>query len=221
MLANSVKRSAVVLMYAFAIFASSAAKADLVKFDVTWRDADGGSAAATATFTMWTNFIPAYNPAANPNTPFHFITMDEVQSLVVTVTGAGAGNGTFGKSDFTAMDFSFSGVLTSFNGQLLGQGFTPGTGPFGGEQSDFNLFTNTPGTIGGPAVAPAGNELFEMATNGNSLYEPLGVAYPEQHELIVDSMIATTLVHPVPEPETYAMLLAGLGFAGFMARRKR
>ena len=25
---------------------------------------------------------------------------------------------------------------------------------------------------------------------------------------------------PVPEPETYAMLLAGLGLVGFMARRK-
>jgi phage terminase large subunit-like protein len=26
---------------------------------------------------------------------------------------------------------------------------------------------------------------------------------------------------PIPEPETYAMLLAGLGLLGFMARRKR
>jgi hypothetical protein len=220
MFANSIKRSAAVFMYAVAIFASSGAKADLVKFDVAWGDADGGSAAASATFTMWTNHIPAYNPAANPDTPFHFITMDEVQSLVVTVTGAGAGNGTFGKSDFTAMDFSFTGVLTSYNGELLGQGFTPGTGAFGGEQSDFNLFTDKEGTVGGPAVAPSGNALSEMLTNGDGVLVP-GVAPPEQHELIVDSIIATTLVHVVPEPDTYAMLLAGLGLAGFMARRKR
>lgn len=29
------------------------------------------------------------------------------------------------------------------------------------------------------------------------------------------------LLFPVPEPEAYAMLLAGLGLMGFMARRKQ
>lgn len=33
--------------------------------------------------------------------------------------------------------------------------------------------------------------------------------------------IALTGVSPVPEPETYALLLAGLGLVGFIARRKR
>jgi hypothetical protein len=28
-------------------------------------------------------------------------------------------------------------------------------------------------------------------------------------------------VTPVPEPETYALLLAGLGVVGFMARRRK
>ncbi|MDP1573390.1 MAG: FxDxF family PEP-CTERM protein [Coxiellaceae bacterium] len=31
----------------------------------------------------------------------------------------------------------------------------------------------------------------------------------------------TNLVSAVPEPETYAMLLAGLGLLGFMARRRK
>jgi len=34
------------------------------------------------------------------------------------------------------------------------------------------------------------------------------------------SSIASVTVTPVPEPETYAMLLAGLGLVGFAARRK-
>jgi len=32
--------------------------------------------------------------------------------------------------------------------------------------------------------------------------------------------VGTWLVSPIPEPETYAMLLAGLGLLGFMARRR-
>jgi hypothetical protein len=32
---------------------------------------------------------------------------------------------------------------------------------------------------------------------------------------------ATVVAAPVPEPETYAMLLAGLGVVGFLARRRR
>ncbi|MDR3322817.1 MAG: FxDxF family PEP-CTERM protein [Zoogloeaceae bacterium] len=34
-------------------------------------------------------------------------------------------------------------------------------------------------------------------------------------------MIASNNVPTVPEPETYAMLLAGLGFLGVVARRRR
>jgi hypothetical protein len=33
--------------------------------------------------------------------------------------------------------------------------------------------------------------------------------------------IITNNVTPVPEPETYAMMLAGLGMLGFMARRRK
>jgi hypothetical protein len=35
------------------------------------------------------------------------------------------------------------------------------------------------------------------------------------------ALLDNVSVSAVPEPETYAMLLAGLGFVGFMARRKR
>lgn len=33
--------------------------------------------------------------------------------------------------------------------------------------------------------------------------------------------VASKVISPVPEPETYAMLLAGLGLIGFVARRKK
>jgi hypothetical protein len=39
--------------------------------------------------------------------------------------------------------------------------------------------------------------------------------------VILDARIATVTIAPVPEPEIYAMLLAGLGRTSFMARRKK
>ncbi|HHS99627.1 MAG TPA: PEP-CTERM sorting domain-containing protein [Thiomicrospira sp.] len=33
--------------------------------------------------------------------------------------------------------------------------------------------------------------------------------------------ISTLSVSPVPEPSTYALMLAGLGLVGFMARRRK
>jgi hypothetical protein len=35
------------------------------------------------------------------------------------------------------------------------------------------------------------------------------------------SGVLTVMAAPVPEPETYAMMLAGLGLLGGMARRKK
>lgn len=38
---------------------------------------------------------------------------------------------------------------------------------------------------------------------------------------LVDDITLNSPVAPVPEPETYAMMLAGLGMVGFLARRRR
>jgi len=39
--------------------------------------------------------------------------------------------------------------------------------------------------------------------------------------LVADGDIASLPVSHAPEPETYAMLLAGLGLLGFVARRRK
>ena len=45
-----------------------------------------------------------------------------------------------------------------------------------------------------------------------------------KHYLAIANEVSNTTtlysMAPVPEPETYAMLLAGLGLVGFMARRR-
>jgi hypothetical protein len=48
---------------------------------------------------------------------------------------------------------------------------------------------------------------------GATLYEATGINNHGQ--------VAANGVSPIPEPETYAMLLAGLGLLGFMARRPK
>jgi hypothetical protein len=39
-------------------------------------------------------------------------------------------------------------------------------------------------------------------------------------QFVMDNLAINEVVSPVPEPETYAMLLVGLGLIGFMARRR-
>jgi hypothetical protein len=46
-----------------------------------------------------------------------------------------------------------------------------------------------------------------------------GWAIPQSMALSLDNFSATA--QPVPEAETYAMMLAGLGLVGFMARRRK
>lgn len=61
-----------------------------------------------------------------------------------------------------------------------------------------------------------GEDICELGVNGLHIYRPgasevrLGASYAEQ-----------TAVSGVPEPETYAMMLAGLGLVGWAARRRK
>ena len=71
------------------------------------------------------------------------------------------------------------------------------------------------------SVVAAANDMLHSAHNANSgstqysfnLYTNI-----DKQDYLVATMSSVT---PVPEPETYAMLLAGLGLIGFTARRRR
>ena len=65
----------------------------------------------------------------------------------------------------------------------------------------------------GTARTTADNWLHALGTGGSGLYSLTALVGPNNQ----DQMMAT----PVPEPETYMMLLAGLGLMGFVARRRQ
>jgi hypothetical protein len=112
--------------------------------------------------------------------------------------------------------------------------------------SDWIRFTDAAGTISGAATGAGPRMLFysdfevgevnaeladrgfptnigtgnfvarlEVGVEGNNGFNYLpGAPYPQNNQYIGIS-------DAIPEPETYAMLLAGLGLMGFVARRRR
>ncbi len=56
--------------------------------------------------------------------------------------------------------------------------------------------------------------------NGTSVGDMSNASFSDGTD-VVGNMRIITNVTPVPEPETYAMMLAGLGMLGFMARRRK
>jgi len=80
----------------------------------------------------------------------------------------------------------------------------------------------TAGFIGGYPSKTLGlglTQTFQIGAGAHTIwitgftYAPGGSAYYGD--------LTLTAATPVPEPETYAMMLAGLGAAAFMARRRR
>lgn len=53
--------------------------------------------------------------------------------------------------------------------------------------------------------------------HSSQAYGWLNYSSPDSLEFLIDSVVTI----PIPEPETYAMLLAGLGLIGFSVRRRK
>jgi hypothetical protein len=181
------------------------AHAGLVTFDIKWANKYGVTA-AFAELTLDSSLIKTSEFAPDP------IDITQINSLNLTVNGAAVGNGVFTKKDFEGISFYTAGAM-NFKKELIGQSLTVGSGPYAeevifgdqqGESGAFDLFAleyTTPSTV----------QPFGMATDRTA---------PMSDLLMVSSILARDSVSAVPEPETYAMLLAGRGLLAWRARRK-
>jgi PEP-CTERM motif len=71
----------------------------------------------------------------------------------------------------------------------------------------------------GSDSTPADGFSFGSLAAGNYALNVLGFATGSQGGFYAGGLIAQTA--PIPEPETWALMLAGLGLVGFIARRRR
>jgi hypothetical protein len=107
----------------------------------------------------------------------------EILDLSVTVSGAAAGNGSYGMNEFSSIYWDSEQTLLDLGIELVGQptlGLPWGTIPSNADAGDFNLFANgagpgedsttpalyTPEAPGAPAGAPVGGWFFTLIADG-------------------------------------------------------
>ncbi len=85
-----------------------------------------------------------------------------------------------------------------------------------GLDGDFTLDINS---VLGVYTRAAQHSIYHNVNNEFEWVEE--VFWPSEGSISLDGMTLTVQIAAVPEPGTYAMLLAGLGLVGFAARRRR
>ncbi|MCK6407548.1 MAG: PEP-CTERM sorting domain-containing protein [Rhodocyclaceae bacterium] len=166
-----------------------------------------GSQTAAGTWT--------YNLTYNPLDNYSVFPVDTQPSnlTTITLTGLFGVTGATGPSSSTFVDPWLNGINLAWSAEVLNGGTTvrwthvgPGTGNFGVDMHVYGFQVFATGAVDGWA---------SVATNGFSTDTTNGG---------LDRDITGRVLGPVaavPEPETWALLMAGLGLMGGIARRRR
>ncbi|MDN3543434.1 FxDxF family PEP-CTERM protein [Kinneretia asaccharophila] len=134
-----------------------------------------------------------------------------------TVTGAFTDIWTFDLGTESAVAASITNVQVSFaslsTGGILGFSAWLNDKLLVGPTSEVtnNGVTVTTKVVAGGSILPAGT--YQLKVTGTGI-TGASASYG-------GNIVATPITTPIPEPETYAMLLAGLGVVGFVARRRK
>lgn len=124
-----------------------------------------------------------------------------------------------------------SDVYISFSTALNGISIRAGDGSGDADAFGFSAYEFGTGTLLGSWYSPVfggSNEpewytLNILASNiGSIVFDPCNSGVCPGILGVIGGVVITDIItSPVPEPEAYAMLLAGLGLLGFMARRRK
>ena len=140
---------------------------------------------------------------------------DYLVDSAVEVADVVDGHGTidFGSDGFV-ISFTDSSSFSSaaFNGFVISD-VSSTLSPF----SSFSLVSNT-GVMGTPTLSFDSDHLY---VNWEGLSFTSGTLVFSVNSIADKDNVVTDTISAVPEPETYAMLLVGLGLVGYAARRKR
>ena len=188
------------------------------------------SAGAQVTFSGGTDHNPLLN--FNPNGAAAGVAPNGTKENATINTTAGILTATF--LGFEALDtntFTFSLAGGTLNNKGALNAFV--SGPVSAGALNFTFADLAAGTTvgnGGNAVndfttyAVLGNyagAVFTPATLGGAYDLILGFNDGLRVDADYDDMVVGLKVVAIPEPETYALLLAGLGAVGFIARRRQ
>jgi hypothetical protein len=157
----------------------------------------------------------------NPNTfnwSFDAVVADPVATLGFVINGYRTLDGLNTYADFFVLSINGTEIGSgSFN--LGGGGFSAWSGP--GTAVTSNTGTSIGGNGGTTTISGVSFALNAGTNNITFSYSPVGYANNGGQTLGDEAWgISSAQVTAVPEPETYAMLLAGLGLMGAIARRR-
>jgi hypothetical protein len=139
-------------------------------------------------------------------------------------------NGTFSLT-YLGQESAFSdGIRITVNSNTLTELNNVGdviTGPMvAGTPVDFTFFGSDGTTVSNGTIAEDDNPSFALlgtnvATQFGTFAYVVGYNDSALHDDWDDFVVGLNPTAPIPEPQTYALLLAGLGVVGFVARRRR
>jgi outer membrane lipase/esterase len=130
--------------------------------------------------------------------------------LVPAVTAGGAGASALGSAVASSMNAALSAAMADETGVTIFDDYSLLTAAVT-NPSDFGL-TNVSSACGKPLSG------CDLAT---SMFWDGIHPTAAGHALLAGAMLHSAAVVAVPEPETYAMMLMGLGLLGFVARRRK